>query len=376
MRRSRILVEFRDADHHFVRQVLPQSSTVTLLFNAVSTASIVVRDSDPVVSEIMQGGLRAVVWMVVVDGNSLEKTRLMEGRVGDPSGDGPFGTVTIPVKDDLWLLSKTLAWPNPGKAVSAQTDEVAVYTGPSDTRALNVISANVTRLGLPWDIATPTGVGSSGSTQVRMDPVLGQIVDALTADRILLTVARDDASARWKVAVSQGDEYTRPLTPSSGVVGSWHWTRQEAALTRVVVGGAGDGPDREFATVVDSALEAALGVVLEGFVDASDAESGEDLTPYGEAALADAASKAGMTATLRETAWFRFPSAYTVGTRLHLKFDALEFTDVVSQVQIIQTTNDGFVVVPTVGFADSDPTTRQVRFVSNVAASVRKLERR
>lgn len=372
----RVLIEFRDADHHFVRQVSPESSTVTLRFNAVSTASIVVRGSDPVVSEVMQGGMRAVVWMVVVDGNSLVKTRLMEGRVGDPSGDGPFGTVTIPVSDDLGLLSGILAWPNPGKGVAAQTDEVAVYTGPSDTRALNVISANVSRLGLPWNVATPTGVGSSGSTQVRMDPVLDQVVDALTADRIRLTVARDDALARWKVGVSQGDEYTRPLTPSSGVVGSWQWTRQEAALTRVVVGGAGDGTDREFATVVDSALETTLGVVLEGFVDAHDAEVGENLTPYGEAALADAAVKAGMTATLRETTWFRFPSAYTLGTRLHLKFGALEFTDVVSQVKIVHSTSDGFVVVPTVGFADSDPTTRLTRFVSNVAASVRKLERR
>jgi hypothetical protein len=225
-------------------------------------------------------------------------------------------------------------------------------------------------------VAVSSGVGSVGETKLRMNPVADQILGPLNADGLLLTVTRNPNTNRWQVGVQAGTEYSRPLTLQSGAIGAWQWVLQRPTLTRVVVGGAGEGAAREFVTVIDTALEAALGVVLEGFIDAPEAELGDDLTPYGVAALADAAGKAGITATLRDTSWFRFPSAYGLGTKVPMKVGAIEATDFITQIDITHSVEGGLRVVPKLGFAVEDPQARMLRIVSNVATSVRKLERR
>lgn len=376
MRRHHLLAEIRTAERSFIRQLLPVESRCTLRFNSPSTAYLTVKDSHPVVPEVLPDGVRAAVWMVTVDGADLQKKRLLEGPIGDIQGEGPYGTVTIPVIDDSAWLSSILGWPKPAAALSAQTDEYARYTGPSESRALAAILANKTRLGLPWDVAASLGRGTAGTTELRMHPLADKVLPALKADRLQLVVERDPDTDRWLVEVREGNEYPRPLTPQSGVLAGWKWLKGRPTLTRVVVGGAGQGVEREFAGLVDSTRESELDRILEGFDDSRMAEDGADLTPYGAATLTDAGPKAGVTATLRETSWFRFPTAYDIGTKVTIQAGALTAQDVITEIDIVHTTRDGFSVTPKVGFAVNDPQARLTEFVASLATSVRSLERR
>lgn len=375
MQGNHILVEIRTAGRAFIRQLLPETTKCTLRYNAPSTAYLTVKDAHPVVPELMEDGVRAAVWMVNVDGNSRTTRKLLEGPVGDISGEGPYGTVTIPVIDDFDWFSRVLGWPKPGSPLNAQTDEYARYTGPSDTRALTVIAQNAARLGLPWDVASSAGLGSSGTTEFRMHP-LDRVVPALSSDRLQLVIERDASTDRWDVGIRTGTTYPRPLTPESGVLLSWKWLRQRPSLTRVVEGGAGQGASRQFALIVDTARESSLARVLEGFDDSRMAEAGADLTPYGLETLNDAGPKAGVTATLRETSWFRFPAAYDLGTRVAIRVGAFEAEDVITEIEITHTASDGFRVEPKVGFTVNDPQQRLTQFVAGIASSVRSLERR
>lgn len=375
MLRHHILAEIRTPDRRFVRQLLPQSTRCTLRFNAASTAYLTVKDSHPVVPQLTDDGVRAAVWMVSVDGNTRTSRRLLEGPIGDISGEGPYGTVTVPVIDDFAWLSSILGWQKPGAALSAQTDEYARYTGPSDTRALRVISDAATRLGLPWDVASSAGLGTSGTTEFRMH-FLDRVLPALNNDRLQLTFARDAERDRWDIAVRKGAVYPRPLTPESGVLAGWKWQKKRPTSTRMIVGGAGQGVAREFALVVDADLESQLHRILEGFDDSRMAEAGADLRPYGRDSLAAASARAGIAANLRETSWFRFPTAYDIGTVVPIRVGAFQTEDVITEIEITHTASAGFQVEPKVGFALNDPQQRLTQFVTGLASSVRSLERR
>lgn len=378
MRRTFMLAEILDADSGFVRRLTPVKSQCTLRYATASTAYLTVVDSHPVVPEVLPDGMRAAVWMVTLgDDNTVTKRRLLEGRIGNISGEGPQGTVTIPVTDDFEMLGTVLGWPKPSAAASAQTDEYARYSGPSETRALAAIAANATRLGLPWNVAATLGRGTAGTTELRMHPLADKILAALTADRLRLVIERNADTGLWDIDVREGNTLARPLTPRSGVLARWEWRKQRPTATRVVVGGAGEGAARAFHVVTDSALETALGVPLEVFDDSRMAEAGSDLTPYGVATLADRAAKAGIDATLRETSWFRFDAgSYDLGTKLLIQIGALEVDDVVTQIDITHDARTGFSAVPKVGFTTSDPQARLLEFVSGVASSVRSMESR
>ena len=378
MRRRYILAEFKDSANGFVRQVLPQKSAATLRWNATSSAYLTLKDNHPVIASLLTGaGTRCAVWMVEIDGATLATRRLLEGRVGSLSGnDAPHGTVTVPVFDDFADLSSVLGWQAPAAAITGQgVAEFDRYNGPSDTNALAAITANAARLGKDWDVAASAGLGTVGPLELRMDKLADKILTALINDRLQLTIERDTATGRWDVAVRQGQTYPRPLTPQSGVLQKWSWVKQPPTATRCVVGGHGTGVDREYTLVIDTALEAELGVALEMHVNATGAGVGADLAPYGWEALAAAAGKAGLTAVLRETSWFRFPDAYDLGDVVPIQIGALEIEDVITQIEITHEAGSGFSVVPTVGLATADPQARLVGFIQNVATSVAGLER-
>lgn len=378
-RRRFIVAEFLDSSNAFVRQVAPQKSLVTLRWNGVSAAYLTLPENHAIIPTLVaEEGVRCAVWMITIDGGTLTKRRLLEGRVGNVAGsDAPFGVVTVPVLDDWQDFATLLGWQVPGSAIGSQSSaEYARYTGRSDTNALAAIAANVTRLGRPWDVAPSLGLGTVGPLELRMHDLAEKIIPPLIADRLQLRIARNRDTNRWDVDVVQGDVFPRPITPQSGVLSTWSWVKEPPTATRAIVGGRGDGTARQFVRVIDAALEAQLGVALEIFVDARNAEEGAALAPYGWAELAKHRGKAGLTATLRETSWFRFAEGFELGDRVLVQIGALHVEDVISQVDISHDVRSGFSAVPKIGLATEDPTERLVGFVRNVATAVRGLEKR
>lgn len=376
--RQYILAEITDSNHNFLRAMHPLEAECNLRMNVASTARLVVKSNHPGLSEITDPsieGARAKVWLVRFGQNTVLKHRLLEGEIGDIEGEGPFGEVTIPVVDDWAWLDEILAQPNPALPITAQDREFARYTGPSDTRALNAIRENAARLGLPWSVAPSEGLGRVGQTDLREQP-LSTVAADLTLDGLRLNMRRD-VGANWIVSADRGNSYPRPLTPQSGILASWKWRRERRKLTRMIVGGSGSGLERELAYVVDTAAEAAGVRIKEGFVSASGAEEGSDLTPYGRDALDAAGQKASIVATLRESSWFRFPDAYDIGTQVTIQPGAgVSVDDVITEIRITQSRDGSLTTTPTVGMAGMDPSTRLVKIVGSLASSVRGLERR
>jgi hypothetical protein len=380
MRRQYLIAEFLTSANEFVRQVLAQKSVVTLRWNAVSSAYLTLRDDHPIVPTLVsEQGLRCAVWMVVVEGNTLVRELLVEGRVGQLTGsDAPYGTVLVPVLDDWQDFTTMLGWQVPGAGVGGQSAaEYARYTGTSEDNAKAAIAANAARLGRPWDVAPSEGRGDPDTAplELRMHDLAEKMVAALTNDRLQLTIVRNRLTGRWLVDVVEGETFARPVTPQSGVLLNWSWVQKPPTATRAVVGGRGEGTARAFTLVIDTALEAALGVALEIFVDARNAPEGADLAPYGWEELAKHRGASGLTTQLRETSWFRFPDSYRLGTKLLIQIGALQVEDVVTQIVITHDPGSGFSAVPTVGTATEDPQARLVGFIRNVATAVRGLER-
>ncbi|MGW9346037.1 hypothetical protein ACWGR3_31335, partial [Streptomyces albidoflavus] len=223
-RRRFIVAEFLDSSNAFVRQVAPQKSLVTLRWNAVSAAYLTLPENHAIIPTLVaEEGVRCAVWMITIDGGTLTKRRLLEGRVGNVAGsDAPFGIVTVPVLDDWQDFATLLGWQVPGSAIGSQSSaEYARYTGRSDTNALAAIAANATRLGRPWDVAPSLGLGTVGPLELRMHDLAEKILPPLIADRLQLRIARNHDTNRWDVDVVQGDVFPRPITPQSGVLSTW-----------------------------------------------------------------------------------------------------------------------------------------------------------
>lgn len=382
MRQQYVLAEILDKGNAFVSKVLPVRSTTVLRWNATSTTTFTLRDGHPLVSTLTtQQGLRCAIWLVTVtDGIHLTKRRLLEGTIGNITGtDAPFGTVQVPVSADFADLTTILGWQVPTAGISGQgAAEYARYSGPCETRVKDAIRDNVTRLGLPWDITASLGRGTDNPLplEVRMDPLAEQVLPPLIQEKLQLTVERDRATGRTVVDVRAGTEFPRPITPQSGVLAHWEWVDQPATATRAVVGGRTVNEVRQYALVVDTALEAQIGTVREIWVNASSAEEGAPLEPYGWAELAKRAAKSGLKTVLREASWFRFPESYDLGDKLTVHIGALHLQDAITQIEITSDAVKGVTVVPTLGTAAEDPQTRLVGFIKNVASAVGGLQRR
>jgi hypothetical protein len=379
MRRRMLIAEFLTKGHGFIRQAIGVRTAANIRWNAASTAAITLTDSHPIIPRLMtEPGVRCALWMVTLDGGAVAKKRLLEGRVGDIEGrDAPFGQVTIPVTDDFDDLATMLGWQSPTSPASGQSAaEYWRLTAPSETRAKRAILLNAQRLGRPWDVAETLGRGKSAPIALRMDALAAEILPPLIDDRLQLTIARNRTTNRWDVDVREGDVFPRPITPRSGVLKTWQWTKQPATATRAVVGGRGQGTARQHLLVVDTALEAQMGAVMEIWVDAGSAPEGADLEPYGRDALAKHAAKSGLSARLQEASWFRFGETFDVGDVVALKIGALEFSDVISEVEITHDTRTGFTAVPTIGIAEGDPTRQLVKYVADVATAVHGMERK
>ncbi|MEV8269157.1 hypothetical protein AB0P19_02345 [Microbacterium oleivorans] len=376
--RQYLLAEISDNRHNFLKQMLPLEAECILRYNVASTARLVVKNNHPVLPLITDPsieGARATLWLIRFGQSTVLKHKLLEGEIGDVEGAGPYGDVTIPVIDDWAWLDEILAQPNPALPITEQDREFARYSGPSDTRALNAIRQNAERLNLPWVVAASEGLGRTGVTDLREQP-LSAVAPDLTLDRLRLHMRRD-AGHSWSISVDRGDVYPRPLTPESGILTSWQWKRERRKYTRMVVGGSSTGLDRKFASVVDATAEASVGRIKEGFVSATGADTPGDLATFGRDALAAAGQKASLVATLRESSWFRFPDAYNIGTQVTVQPGAgVSVEDIITEVRIVQSRDGALVTTPRVGIADMDPSARLTKIIGSLASAVRGLERR
>ncbi|RCK68261.1 hypothetical protein DT076_16565 [Desertihabitans brevis] len=286
------------------------------------------------------------------------------------------GTTTLTYTGDLALIYDMLGYPRPGFPVGQQTVESDNRTGPTETVVKAVISANKGRWGAVGDrimVAPDSGRGAASRVRLRMVPLSDQLEQILDRGGIGLTVQQIDG----QLVVDCYEPATFPiaLREESGALLDWQWSRSAPTVTRVVVGGAGEGTARIFRNRVDTAREAEWGFVREHFVDARDVGADDPdmetlLSERMDEALAEGAPTAGLGVTLQDTGAFSYGENVHVGDRVTLRFGSgLEVTDILREATLVWSRDTGPAVeaTPVIGERTDDPDLTLIRTVAALA---------
>lgn len=315
--------------------------------NGLSTATVVVDADHPRVPDLLTRGCR----MHVDYGQHRIGGLIRRKRVVGPSSRA---VVEVEVHDDWRLLTRMLGWAVPGAGVGGQTVAYDVRTGPVETVVKGYIAANATRLGLPVTVAPDQGRGASVDGALRFHPLADRVVPLLDAGGVGFTVRQQGAG--FVVDAYAVEQHPRTLTERSGVVRGWEWIEDAPNATRTVAGAQGEAEARDFyGPLIDGALEAEWGDVVEVFTDARNAGT-NDTDPAAAALdamtkkLAEGRAQAGLKVQLSETDTFRYGTAVTRGDRVSLEVGpGIVLDDVLREAELEWSGRGPLTVTPIVG---------------------------
>jgi hypothetical protein len=349
----------------------PVSVTATIRHNGQSTATVEVSADHERIGHLLTPGCRLVI--------ERNPGIYLSGPIMGRSGTGnPGGTVTLTVEDDWRLLTRILGWPAPTQLVTNQGAATAydTKTGPAETVLKWFAGRNITRLALPITVAPDLGRGATMTGSLRMHRLADRLLPAIDQASIGVTVRQSGTGL--VVDCYAPTVRAREITPSSGVVRSWSWQQSGPAATRVVVGGQGEGTAREFRRRIATSVETEWADIVEGFVDARDTNVAAELDARGDAALLEGAPKTGLSMDLAETGSFRYGVAVNVGDQVTTRLvpGAPPITDILREVSLTWTADEGLIITPVVGERTDDPNQTFARAVSSVARAVRNINSR
>nr|BDD44762.1 hypothetical protein 1 [Micrococcaceae bacterium] len=303
---------------------------------------------------------------------------VMTGVITHRSGKGPVNPTTgFTVASDVRVLQDVLAWPVPAGSLSAQSVEYRTVTGPLETVVKTVLGENVARLGYPLTVAPNQGRGPTVTVQWRFHSVFERLKALLEQHNAMVDVLMG-ADGVLVAEYRPGRTIAKPFDILSGTLSSWEWEDQPPTVTRVVVGGQGEGTARKLVSVVDVQRETLWKTVIEHFVDARDIEGTADqpLLDRGWEYLAEGKEKTGVKLGLVSTRERPYGVGYRVGDLVTVKTgdsrDSL--TAPLSGVTITQDGN-GRRVEPTVDTIESNYS-GMYRLMSRMDRNLRTLMRR
>lgn len=327
----------------------------TPIHNAVGFGSFTLRSNHPRVTDLMAKGARVVVEYL--------GDFLMSGTVRSGSGKGPSqtSTITFKIEDDYRVLSQILGWPNPGNSIFNQgydddgemLGDYCRISGPAETVVKAFVNANVPRLaGLPLTTAPDQQRGADIDVRMRFHPLTDRLMPAV--DQAGLGVQIKQVGTGLVLDVYEPVVRAQPLTEESGALVDWSWEQTAPTNSRVIVGGQGEGIDRDFRMKTDLDREAEWGgsYVSEFFRDARDVELGnyDLLDKRADQSLGEAAEKSGLSVTLAETDTFKYGRTVRVGDKVTISVaTGVSITDVLRTATLEHTVSDGFKVTPSVG---------------------------
>lgn len=148
-------------------------------------------------------------------------------------------------------------------------------------------------------------------------------------------------------------------------------------MTRIIAGDQGEAASRSFTTTIDSTVETEWDDVVEVFIDARDTSDADTLTQRRADALAEGASKSGLSLELAEAGAFRYgvTGGVVVGDQVTVEVGpGVTITDVLREATLSWTAGDGFRVSPAVGAVTDSPERTLARFISRTARAVKDLQ--
>jgi hypothetical protein len=162
--------------------------------------------------------------------------------------------------------------------------------------------------------------------------------------------------------------YPHLLSPESGKVIGGSYSLAGPTATRVVVGGQGEGVERDFRTFPDPARENDWNDVIEVMRDARDSGSGDVYGARAAETLSEGAPMAGLSLELSETKHFRYGGdGLRVGDLVTALINGQPYADSLREVRL-SWDKDGDIATPVIGERSDDPDVQ-------LAKSLRALKR-
>lgn len=348
----------------------PISLVVTPRFNETGTGTLVVEIDHHAMPYIMADGARIVL--------ELRGDFLMSGKIHRREAQGPAidGTMSVFFKDDFRLMHQILGYPVPSAALTAQTVEYAKYTGHAETIVKNAVQANmVNRLGMDVVVAEDLGRGATvpDGVSLRFHPLYERMFPAIENAGIGVTFKQ--TGDKIVCDVFTPPPFPRTLTEASGVITTWSWASDDPTATHVVAGGQGDGKARVFRDVRNTALENAHHDVAELFRDARDADTTAVVSTRAQEGLDEAVARSGFAVQLSETEHFQYgKDGLVVGAEVTIGIGFVTRTDILREVTLSYTRDQGLVATPLVGNVSDSPDRTIANFLARLKKGVTDLK--
>jgi len=353
----------------FKASVKDADGSAEFLCNVPSSAEFILPESHRALPSATTDGARCGVWF-----RGVERFR---GTIIETPGFGPVGETTVRVESDLRKLYHWQGWPVPTGAIGAQVDKARVYSGSVETVFKTALGHAFTRLGVPWSVTASGGLGFTTRVDFRFDYLADKLLPLLDLVPLVVTLEYGPGPLDVTVDVKVPHTVAGTLTVQTGVVDNYDFNRRAPGVTRMVIGGAGEGADREFDLVIDTAREMAWNDIIEGFADASSAEAGADLSVDAVEPLAEGAPTAMLSSALVETDRLVYGKHYVEGDLLHIKVGPIDSVQQIRGVSVTDNADEGEVVTPYFGDVDEDDTDVVLaRQVSKLARGLRETRRR
>lgn len=347
-------------------------------FRAAGAWSLTVPDGSPVVPLLRAAGAGARFFLA---GQQLMSgPRRAYGRKrGDSDGGGGTWTFTG-VSDDWYVTDARLAWPKPAALVTGQTDAYYKVTGLAAETALRQLvdvnagpSAQASRQ-VPHLVLEPDQArGTNVTTQARFDR-LGDVLAAVaTAGGLGYRVEQQARQLVFVIYEPADHSNTAKFSFGLGNLTDYDYEVKEPTATDVVIGAGGDGTARHFE--LWTAHDAAWPDTIEAFVDRRDLDPADPATPDAiqtEALqqLAEGSASASLSVTPVDTPQLRYGRDYGLGDTITVE----DITDVVREVTLTSSAQDGDRVTPTVGGERATRAPSIITRLARVGRRVRSIE--
>lgn len=345
----------------------------TIRWNAISELTLTVAASHIRAGLLAAPGVRLVVRF---------RDLVVSGPVRQRKGAGPgvAGDLVFGLQSDFRVLHNFLGWPNPAGSLAQQGDDGAYYTigrRPAETVLKDVVRKNILqRAGYSkLTVAPDQARGAVTQASFRMHPLADRLFPAVSDAGLTVTVVQDP-TGKLVLDCEVPSIYPNVLTEQSRVVQKWEFTGNAPEATRGVIGGQGQGTEREFIPFRDPARETEWGDVIESFRDARDTSDGATHAQRGQASLDETAARGSLTVELAESGNFQIFGAKGLkpGQLVTARVGAgIEVTDVVHEIDLSYTEDAGLELSATIGPKD-DPLDSLMQAITTLAKGVHDLK--
>lgn len=277
-------------------------------------------------------------------------------QVWDESNAGP-GTLTVSGVTDEVVLADALAWPQPDKIITAQTDNTHdVRTGVLETVLRGYVdrniglSAQVVRRSPRLQLAPDQARGPSVNARVRFLNLLEYLASLAVLGPLGFRVAQLGTNLQFSI-------YQPVTTPSArfsvglGNLRAYSYETVAPTVTRAIIGAGGDGTARIFREypVGASTPEQTWGRRIETFTDQRQTTDLTEVAQAGTEALANGGPQTALSMTPIDIPLLRFGREYNLGDKVTVEIEGTPIVDVVREVRITWDADDGERVKPLVG---------------------------